>query len=72
MLYAAGNGDLESVRVLLAADPDWKLGTDPKVGWFLEHIEDLTTDMKDMKEDRYNHTDLDAILRLLTDNQRNI
>jgi hypothetical protein len=69
--YATGSGNVELVRVLLAADRDWKLGTDPHTGWSLDYIQDLVRDMKEETKDRYNHDDLDNILWLLTADQRN-
>jgi hypothetical protein len=69
---ATGRGNVELVRVLLAADLDWKLGTDPHTGWFLDYIQGLVSHMKEETKDRYHHDDLDSILWLLTADQRNI
>ena len=70
-LYAVGSGNLESVRVLLAADRDWKLGTDPAKGWELYFVEDMIEDMKEENDGCYDHVDLDTIIMLLEADKRN-
>jgi hypothetical protein len=74
---AADSVDLEAVRVLLAADRDWKLGTDPIERWPLSYVASVQLDLKEEydcyadDEDLSNYTDMCTILGLLVHDRRN-
>jgi hypothetical protein len=70
--------NLEAVRVLLAADRDWKLGTDP-TGWPLAYLEYTKRDLEETlencfadDEDLSDYTDMHTIQGLLIQDRRNI
>jgi hypothetical protein len=70
--------NLEAVRVLLTADRDWKLGTDP-TGWPLAYLEYTKRDLEETlencfadDEDLSDYTDMHTIQGLLIQDRRNI
>jgi hypothetical protein len=76
--HSAEAVNLEAVRVLLAADRDWKIGTDPHTGWslpYIQGVEDgLHMDLVDFykADDLSRHNDIHIIQRLLIQDKRNL